>query len=279
MAMVINTNIASLNGQRNLNKTGQSLATSMERLSSGLRINSAKDDAAGLAISDKMSSQIRGMTVATRNANDGISLTQTADSALGTMTDTMQRMRDLAVQAANDAGVTIEDKAKMQTEFKQLNLELTRIIGNTEFNGKKIINGSLAVGLAVQVGANTTPDNQILVSIIDMSAAISAVTAATIGSDASVGNVLSTIISLDAAIGNIDTARAHLGAIQNRFTTTIGNLQSAVENQSAARSRITDTDFATETSNLSRNQILQQAGTAMLAQANQSGQSVLSLLR
>ncbi len=279
MSMAINTNLAALNGQNNLRKTSNSLAMSMERLSSGLRINSAKDDAAGMAISNKMSSQIRGMTVATRNANDGISLAQTAESAMGTMTDTMQRMRDLAVQAANDAGMTGADKNKLQTEFKQLNDELSRIITNTEFNGKKIINGSLSGGIAIQVGANTTADNQISIDIGNMSIAVSEVVAASIGSNASITDVLSAINQIDAAIQSIDTARAKLGAVQNRFTTTIGNLQSSIENQSAARSRITDTDFAAETANLSRSQILQQAGTAMLAQANQSGQSVLSLLR
>ncbi|WP_432743843.1 flagellin [Methylobacter sp. G7] len=277
MAMVINTNVAAINSQRKLNDTNNNLSTSMERLSSGLRVNSAKDDAAGMAISNKMTSQIRGMTVATRNANDGISLAQTAESAMGTMTETMQRMRDLAVQSSNDAGVTAADRDKLQTEFKQLNDELTRIITNTEFNGKKIINGSLKTGLAVQVGANTTSDNQIKISIANLASTIVKVTSATVASTAA--KALSAITQLDAAIKSIDTARSKLGAIQNRFTTTITNLQSSIENQSAARSRITDTDFAQETANLSRNQILQQAGTAMLAQANQGGQSVLSLLR
>jgi len=279
MAMVINTNMGSINSQRQLTSTSNSLATSMERLSSGLRINSAKDDAAGLAISNKMTSQIRGMTVAVRNANDGISLAQTAESAMGTMTETMQRMRDLAVQSANDAAVTGSDREKLQTEFKQLNDELTRIISNTEFNGKKIIAGSLASGAAIQVGANTASDNQITVTISNMSATIASVTGVSIGSAATASGALAAIDALDAAIKAIDTSRASLGAIQNRFTTTISNLQSSIENQSAARSRITDTDFAQETAALSRNQILQQAGTAMLAQANQSGQSVLSLLR
>jgi flagellin len=235
-----------------------------------------------MAIANKMTSQIRGMTVATRNANDGISLAQTAESAMGTMTETMQRMRDLAVQASNDAGITASDKDKLQTEFKQLNDELVRIIGNTEFNGKKIIGGSLASGIAIQVGANTAADNQISVQIADLLSNISQtneVTTASIGGSTTVSQVLSAINQIDAAIQSIDTARAKLGAVQNRFTTTIGNLQSSIENQSAARSRITDTDFAAETASLSRSQILQQAGTAMLAQANQSGQSVLSLLR
>jgi flagellin len=277
--MVINTNISSINSQRQLNKTNLDLSTSMERLSSGLRVNSAKDDAAGLAISNRMTSQIRGMTVATRNANDGISMAQTAEAAMGTLTETMQRMRDLAVQSANDAGVSTEDRDKLQEEFKQLNDELTRIITNTEFNGKKIINGSLAGGLAVQVGANTSADNQILISIDNLSVTVGSVTTASIGGLAGASGALSAINQLDAAIKSIDTSRAKLGAIQNRFTTTITNLQSSIENQSAARSRITDTDFAMETANLSRNQILQQAGTAMLAQANQSGQAVMKLLQ
>jgi flagellin len=251
----------------------------MERLSSGLRVNSAKDDAAGLAISNKMTSQIRGMTVAVRNANDGISMAQTAESAMGTMTETMQRMRDLAVQSANDAAITSADREKIQTEFKQLNDELTRIISNTEFNGKKIINGSLSGGAAIQVGANTDADNHISIDIANLSVTISGVTGASIGSNATATGASAAIDALDTAIKAIDTARASLGAIQNRFTTTISNLQSSIENQAAARSRITDTDFAAETASLSRNQILQQAGTAMLAQANQSGQSVLSLLR
>jgi len=251
----------------------------MERLSSGLRVNSAKDDAAGLAISNRMTSQIRGMTVATRNASDGISLAQTAEAAMGTLTDTMQRMRDLAVQSANDGGVTSADKDKLQTEFQQLNDELTRVIQNTEFNGKKIINGSLAGGIAFQVGANTSTNNQISIDIADIAASIGSVTAASIGGNASASDVRLAIDSIDTAIKNIDTSRAKLGAVQNRFTTTIANLQSSIENQSAARSRITDTDFAMETANLSRNQILQQAGTAMLAQANQSTQNVMKLLQ
>jgi flagellin len=277
--MVINTNIASINSQRRLNETNNNLSTSMERLSSGLRVNSAKDDAAGLAISNRMTSQIRGMTVATRNASDGISLAQTAESAMGELTNTLQRMRDLSVQSANDGAVTGGDREKLQAEFKQLNDELSRIVTSTEFNGKKIINGSLSTGLAIQVGANTASDNRITISIANLSTTLAAVTGATIGSVATASGARTAIDQIDAAIKSIDTSRAKLGAIQNRFTTTISNLQSSIENQSAARSRITDTDFAAETANLSRSQILQQAGTAMLAQANQSGQSVLSLLR
>jgi len=279
MAMVINTNVASINSQRRLNETNNNLSTSMERLSSGLRVNSAKDDAAGLAISNRMTSQIRGMSVAVRNASDGISLAQTAESAMGELTNTLQRMRDLSVQSANDGAVTGTDRDKLQAEFKQLNSELTRIVTSTEFNGKKIINGSLGGGVAIQVGANTAADNQITLTIANLSTTLATVTAASIGAGATVTGAKAAITAIDDAIKSIDTSRANLGAIQNRFTTTISNLQSSIENQSAARSRITDTDFAQETASLSRNQILQQAGTAMLAQANQSGQSVLSLLR
>ena len=279
MAMVINTNVASINSQRQLTSTNNALSTSMERLSSGLRVNSAKDDAAGLAIGDRMTSQIRGMTVATRNASDGISMAQTAEAAMGEITNTMQRMRDLAVQSANSGAVTGSDRNKLQSEFKQLDDELKRIVQNTEFNGKKIINGSLAGGINIQVGANTTADNQIAVSVENISGTLSAVLGASIGSDAGSDGALSAIANIDEAIEAIDTSRAKLGAIQNRFTTTISNLQSSIENQSAARSRIMDTDFAAETAALSRNQILQQAGTAMLSQANQAPNAVLGLLR
>jgi len=286
MAMVINTNIGSINAQRQLTHTNESLKTSMERLSSGLRVNSAKDDAAGLAITDGMTSQIRGMTVAVRNANDGISMAQTAESALGTITDTLQRMRDLAVQSRNKGAVSGGDADKMQTEFKQLQAEITRITANTEFNGKKVLAGSLK-GANFQVGAGTATNNQISItmsvgaakvaSFTGMKSALS--TGMSIGSAAGAGGASKAIAAIDTAIKSIDTARSTLGAVQNRFTATIANLQSSIENQSAARSRILDADFAQETSNMSRQQILQQAGTAMLAQANQSTQSVLSLLR
>jgi len=285
MAMVINTNVASLNSQRFLNMTNASLSTSMERLSSGLRINSAKDDAAGLAISDKMTSQIRGMTVAVRNANDGISMAQTAEAGMGNITETLQRMRDLAVQSANFGAVSLDDRKKLQTEFAQLGSEVKRIIQNTEFNGKKILNGSLAK-VNFQVGANVSANNQISVNVSDLlkTSGVSQVIAMAASGDGGIGSVTSArvrsvVSAIDGAIKKIDKFRSTLGAIQNRFTTTIANLQSSIENQSAARSRIIDADFATETSNLSRTQILQQAGTAMLAQANQSSQQVLSLLR
>jgi len=284
--MVINTNIASINSQKLLSRTNTSLQTSMERLSSGLRVNSAKDDAAGLAVADGMTSQIRGMTVAIRNANDGISMAQTAEAALGTITDTLQRMRDLAVQARNMGAVSSSDREKMSTEFKQLQKEISRVTDNTEFNGKKILAGSLK-GANFQVGAGIESNNQISITmsvgaakVASFTGLISALSTATsIGSAAGSGAISKAISAIDTAIKSIGTARSTLGAVQNRFTMTISNLQSSIENQSAARSRIMDADFAAETSNMSKNQILQQAGTAMLAQANQVPQSVLKLLQ
>jgi flagellin len=201
---------------------------------------------------------------------------------MGNITETLQRMRDLGVQAANGAAVSSSDRQKLQTEFKELGLEIDRIIKNTEFNGKKILNGSLNAA-NFQVGANTTTDNQISVTVSNL-AIVSGVVSllgngASIGSVATSAAIRSTIDKIDVGIRKIDEFRSKLGAAQNRFTTTIANIQSSIENQSAARSRIMDADFAVETSNLSRSQILQQAGTAMLAQANQSQQNVLSLLR
>jgi len=280
--MQINTNLGALNVQGSLSRNSLTLSTSMERLSTGLRINSAKDDAAGLAISDRMNSQIRGMTVAIRNANDGISMAQTAESAMGTVTDTLQRMRDLSIQAGNMGAVGAGDRAKLQLEFKQLGSEISRIIGNTTFNDKKILAGSMK-GANFQIGAGTATNNQISITVSNLMS-ISGIkqvasTGASIGFSATSAKIKSAIDFIDLAIKKVDNFRATLGAVQNRFTTTIANLQSSVENQSAAKSRIMDADFAAETANLSRSQILQQAGTAMLAQANQSGQGVLSLLR
>lgn len=277
--MVINTNISSINTQRQLTKSNRLLTTTMERLSSGLRVNSAKDDAAGLAIANRMNSQIRGLTVAVRNANDGTSMAQNAESAMGVLTETLQRMRDLSIQAANTGAVSSSDRQKLNEEFQQLNQELGRIVINTEFNGKKILNGSLASGANFQVGPNTSSDNQIEIKIANLGSTLSGVAGASIGSMANPSGVLSAIDLIDEAISGIDTSRSILGAIQNRFTTTIANIHSSIENQSAAKSRIMDTDFAAETASLSRGQILQQAGTAMLAQANQRPQNVLSLLQ
>jgi len=282
--MVINTNLASLNSQMYLSKNSDALQQAMQRLSSGLRVNSAADDASGLAIADGMTSQINGMNVATQNANDAISMVQTADSAMSTLTDTLQQMRDLAVQAANNGTVDSSDRQKLQTEFQQLGAELNRIIQNTQFNGKAILNGSLQ-NANFQIGADTATDNQISVNISNvakmnsMSALLGDNNAYSIGSAAGSNKVRSTINAIDTAIKKIDISRATLGAVQNRLTMTISNLESAMNNQSAAKSRIMDANFASETANLSRAQIIQQAGTAMLAQANQLPQSVLQLLK
>ncbi|MDI1258558.1 flagellin [Aquabacterium sp.] len=281
MASIINTNLNSLNAQRNTSTSQMSLATSMQRLSSGLRVNSAKDDAAGLAIAERMSAQIKGMNVAARNANDGISLAQTAEGALGKVGESLQRMRELAVQARN-ATNSDGDKDSLDKEFQQLSKEIQRVLGGTTFNGKAII-GSDADTLTFQVGANTTDNDIIEVTTTDMTgdASITAVTDATVVIDSTtdVAGLATVIDDIDAAIDRVNTERAVFGATQNRFDSVISNLQVSVENQTAAKSRIMDADFATETANLSRAQILQQAGNAMIAQANQLPQQVLSLLR
>lgn len=281
MAQVIGTNISSLNAQRNMVSSQASLAQSMQRLSSGLRINSAKDDAAGLAIAERMNAQVRGMNVAVRNSNDGISLSQTAEGALSKVGDSLQRMRELAVQARNSTN-SDDDKDSLNKEFEQLQSEITRVLGGTAFNGKKIL-GADATDLTFQVGANTTTDDVITVSTTDMTAdaTITAVTAGTavIDNTADATAIATVIDSIDDAIDTVNNKRAEFGATQSRFDAVISNLQQSVENQSAARSRIMDADFASETANLSRSQILQQAGNAMVAQANQLPQQVLSLLR
>ncbi|MDF1588150.1 MAG: flagellin [Gammaproteobacteria bacterium] len=377
MASVINTNVASLNAQRNLSTSQSSLATSLERLSSGLRINSAKDDAAGLAISDRFTTQIRGLNQAARNANDAISLSQTAEGALGELNNNLQRIRELAVQSAN-ATNSSSDRAAIDLEVQQRLAEVERISSQTSFNGQKILDGTFG-NAAFQVGANVgetisldlttsmrqgaigsiaTATSVDLSTVIDPEAAtplsltvnddftiqIGSATAVSVANDTytsaqdlvdavntalsgnasatlnddgtmsifseeditiagaagtsvfttttaivdtnglsnlnvtTVGNSNDAISRIDAALGSVSDLRSTFGAIQNRFESTITNLTTAVENLSAARSRIQDADFAAETANLTRAQILQQAGTAMLAQANALPQSVLSLL-
>jgi len=281
MSQVINTNIASLDAQRNLSSAQSSLAMSMQRLSSGLRINSAKDDAAGLAIAERMNAQVRGMNVAIRNSNDGISLSQTAEGALSKVGDSLQRMRELAVQARNSTN-SDNDKDSLNKEFAELQSEIKRVLGGTAFNGKKVL-GADATALVFQVGANTTADDIITVQTTDMTAnsTITAVTGntAVIDATATSAAIAKVIDSIDTALDTVNNTRATFGATQSRFDAVISNLQQSVENQSAARSRIMDADFASETANLSRAQILQQAGNAMIAQANQAPQQVLSLLR
>lgn len=264
MAAVINTNIASLNAQRNLGTSQSSLNTSLQRLSSGLRINSAKDDAAGLAIATRMDAQARGQTVAIRNANDAISFAQITDGALGKVTDALQRMRELAVQGANGTNGT-DDLANLDAEYQELAAEVTRLGTATKFNGTAVFGSAYTF----QVGA----DNGDTISVASTAAASIA------GSVTSTANASAAIDLIDTALDTTNTARATLGAVQNRFESVISSLQVSVENQSAARSRIMDADFAMETANLTRGQILQQAGTAMLAQANSLPNNVLTLLR
>ena len=267
MALSINTNIMSLAAQRNLNRTQGGLQTSIERLSSGLRVNSSKDDAAGLAIASRIDAQVRGLNVAVRNAGDAISLAQTAEGGLNEITNMLQRMRELAVQSANATNST-SDRANLNAEFQALNTEITRQVGATKFNGIAVL--SAATTQTFQVGANAT-------DTIDVTT--SAVTAAPGGDVTSAANATTALGNVDTALDTVTTARATYGAVQNRFESVINNLTVASENQAAARSRIMDADFAMETANLTRLQILQQAGTAMVAQANQIPQSVLSLLQ
>jgi len=281
MASIINTNVNSLNAQRNTSASQAALSVSMQRLSSGLRVNSAKDDAAGLAIAERMNAQIKGMTVAQRNANDGISLAQTAEGALGKVGDSLQRMRELAVQARN-ATNSESDKDSLQKEFSQLQSEIQRVLGGTTFNGKAIL-GASAGAQDFQIGANTTTNDMITVTTTDMTsdASITAVTDSTvvIDSTTSTSDIGTVIDDIDSAIDRVNSERAMYGATQSRFDSVISNLQVSTENQTAARSRIMDADFAVETANLSRAQILQQAGNSMIAQANQLPQQVLKLLQ
>jgi len=253
----------------------------MQRLSSGLRINSAKDDAAGLAIAQRMSAQVKGMNVAIRNANDGISLAQTAVGALSHVSDSLQRMRELAVQARNSTNSS-SDKDSLNKEFQQLQSEIQRVLGGTTFNGKAML-GKDATKLDFQIGANTTSNDTVSITTTNMTtdSKITAVTGSTtvIGASATAGAIGTVIDNIDKAIDDVNDTRATFGASESRFDSIISNLQSGVENQSAAQSRIMDADFAAETANMSRAQVLQQAGTAMIAQANQLPQQVLSLLR
>ncbi|MCC7152565.1 MAG: flagellin FliC [Rubrivivax sp.] len=280
MPQTINTNLTSLNAQRNLNSSQLSLSTAMQRLSSGLRVNSAKDDAAGLAIAERMNTQVRGMAVAMRNANDGISMSQVAEGALSKVGDSLQRMRELALQARN-ATNSESDKESLDQEFTQLQEEISRVLGGTTFNGKRIL-GQDASTFTFQIGANTTADDVVAIGFANLASAadVTAVTDAGvgIGSGVSVGAIASVIGDIDEAINRVNDTRAIYGATQSRFEAIISNLQVAVENQTAARSRIMDADFAAETANLARAQILQQAGNAMVAQANQLPQQVLRLL-
>jgi flagellin len=280
MGFAINTNMASLNAQRNASVSQSSLSTSLQRLSSGLRVNSAKDDAAGLAIAERMNAQVRGMAVAIRNANDGISLAQTAEGGLTAMSDMIQRMRELSVQAVN-ATNTSGDISALNEEYTQLRSELSRTISAVQFNGTTLFTAT--ANFDFQVGANSGQTITVSATSIGVNTAVNVGAITTGAGSALVTSAnsanASNIDLLDKALLTINSTRATLGAVQSRFESTMSFLKTAQENQAAARGRIMDADFASETSNLSRAQILQQAGMAMVAQANQLPQGVLALLR
>lgn len=287
MALVINTNTAAYNAQNQLSKTNNAMQTAMARLTSGLRINSAKDDAAGLAIGNTMTAQIRGMSQAMRNANDGISLAQTAEGGLDETNSILQRMRELGVQAANDTN-TSSDRAKIAEEITALASEVDRIANTTTFNGQKILASSNTSGFSIQVDASMSASGTGTIQVTVASAGtlsglgVTASMSTVSGASAQISSqsaAMAFVASIDTALGNVNTMRAQFGAVQNRLSSAISNLQNVSENITAAKSRIMDADFATEVANNSRAQILQQAGTAMLSQANSSQQSVLSLLR
>jgi flagellin len=270
MVMNVNTNAMSLNTQRSLSKTNQGLATALARLSSGLRINSAKDDAAGLAIASRMEAQVRGISQGIRNANDGISLAQVAEGALGGMGEALQRMRELAVQSVNSSN-SAADRTSLQLEYAALDSEIDAIATRTQFNGVAIIGAGAGANL-FQVGPNA--GNTISLLTTDYSTAISPG-----GTIASSGGAATAIAAVDTALTTLNSARSTLGAVQSRIETSIRSLDATRENTAAARGRIMDADFAAETAALTRFQILQQAGIAMLAQANNSPQAVLALLQ
>jgi len=276
MGLRINQNVAAMNSYRNLSVTDGQMAKSLEKLSSGFRINRAADDAAGLAISEGLRSQVGGLKVAIRNAQDGVSVVQTAEGALTETHSILQRMRSLAVQASNDGALSDTDKAKADAEFSQLESELDDIATKTKFNGTALLSGSFAAGKAFQVGANNADTLTVTIGTMNNTGLGLSATTVSVGTAAS---AQAAITLLDAAIGTVSTQRANLGAIQNRLDHKINNLNVTVENLSASESRIRDTDMAQEMMAFTRTQILSQAGTAMLAQANQSQQGVLSLLR
>ncbi len=277
MSLFVNTNVSSLNAQRQLFDVGNSMSTSFERLSSGFRINSAKDDAAGLQISDRMTSQIQGLNQAVRNANDAISLSQTAEGALDETTNSLQRIRQLAVQSQN--GINSDaDRLALQKEVSALKTEISRIASDTQFGGVSILDGNFSAKFLV--GANGGQTISVNMEAANK-AGLNGFSAQGLGVDGTVATAAGAedlLAKVDSAISAIGGVRADLGALQNRFQSTIRNLSNISENVSAARSRIRDTDFATETASLTRNQIIQQASTTVLSQANQRPQAALSLL-
>ncbi|HDN9004752.1 flagellin B [Aeromonas veronii] len=300
MAMYINTNVSSLNAQRNLMNTNKSLDTSYTRLASGLRINTAKDDAAGLQISNRLTSQVNGLDQGNRNANDGISVAQTAEGAMDEVTTMLQRMRTLAQQSANGSNNT-DDRVALQQEYDQLTTEINRISGDTTFGGQKLLDGTYKGSFQVGADAGQTITFKMtsaftikgIASATKGSATVTttttgepytigktttAVTTASVSSIKTAKDAQTAMANLDFMIKAVDSKRAELGAVQNRFDSTIRNQSNVSENLSAARSRIRDADFATETANLTKQNILQQAASSILAQANQRPQSALSLL-
>lgn len=276
MALVINSNIMSLNAQRNVSSSNNALATSMERLSTGLRINSAKDDAAGLYSVERMTADIRGLNQAARNASDGISLSQTAESALGQISDNLQRIRELAVQASNG---TVEDRTGLQTEADLLSAEILRVAGNASFNGVQLLDGSATAALEFQVGQDATDQISIAAATLDVSGITAYAGSGAFDISTNANAAQAVLTTVDADIDTVSGLRATFGATQNRFESVISSVQSYSENVSASRSRIQDADFAAETANLTKAQIMQQAGISMLSQANSAPQNVLSLLR
>jgi flagellin len=281
---VINTNYLALVSQNNLQKSQSALGSAIERLSSGMRINSAKDDAAGQAIANRFTAQVRGLTQAARNANDGISIAQTTEGSLNEINNNLQRIRELAVQAYNGTN-SADDISSINAEIKQRFDEIERVATKTEFNGTNVLDGSAASGIAIQVGARDgdtitiTGTDATVATLLSGSSSVSSTGLATTVSGGVTVVTSGALAEIDAAIKQVDTMRSDLGAIQNRFQSTIANLNNTVTNLSAARSRIEDADYAVEVSNMTRAQILQQAGTSVLAQANQVPQTVLSLLR
>jgi len=278
MAMVINTNISAINAQRSLGKTQASLQTTMQRLASGLRINAAKDDAAGIAIASRMTAQIRGLTQAARNANNAVSVVQTIEGGLDEIHNMLQRMRELAVQAADDSN-TESDRISLNTEFQALKAEINRIAGSTTFNNQNVLDDSETnIDRDFQIGSDNAENNRITVARID--ARVEALSSGLDGADlTSKENAQSAIDYAQAAIDAVLEYKGTLGAVNNRLEYTMANLSNIIENVTAARSRVMDADFAVETANLTRATILQQAGISVLAQANQQPQAVLALLQ
>ena len=280
MTISVLTNVASLNAQRNLTNTQSALAASVGRLSSGMRINTASDDAAGLGISENLKANIRSLAQAQRNANDGISMSQVAEGSMNDMQGIVSRMRELAVQSAN-ATLGNTERGYIQTEFGQLSSEINRISAVTDFNGQKLLDGSASTGLTFQIGIQNTANDRISMSITRLTTSTLGSTSLHLSSASldTAANAQAAIGAFDKAIQQLSQARAKVGATQNRMTVTVSNLAVAQENLTAANSRIRDVDVAQESANLTKSQILSQAGLAVLAQANQLPQSALSLLR